>query len=246
MPDLWLKYQRKYFRIEAEIAGIFGTIKNRALTAADNDIPFHNQSLSVAQFGGAIQGEYRFLEGALRVQLELGFASGDPAPGFGNFPNRPVLNGYTRPGDIDGPRYNCPLTGPCIKSSIRNFRFARDYRIDSILFRELLGGITDAIYAKPTLSYQITEGLMVFGSTIGSRAVYRESTPSSTGPGTGDPYLGIEFNLGARYETSDGFFAQAVWGLLIPLGGLANNPPQPQNNSLDSAQIIRGLIGVKF
>ena len=32
---------------------------------------------------------------------------------------------------------------------IDNFRFHSDYRVDRILFREIIGTVTDAMYAKP-------------------------------------------------------------------------------------------------
>jgi uncharacterized protein (TIGR04551 family) len=63
IPDLWLKFERKAFRIEVELAGVFGSIGNRALTSADADNPVANESLLLRQFGGVLQTEFRFLDG---------------------------------------------------------------------------------------------------------------------------------------------------------------------------------------
>lgn len=251
MPDLWAKYERRDWRVEVEAAAIYGTIENRALTSALASDPGQSQSLTLLQFGAVGQGEYRFMDGQLRLQLEAGYASGDKAPGMGNSPRRVTggPNGNTRVEangnrSFDGRQYVCFENGSCPDSYIRNFRFNRDYRIDMILWREILGGITDAVYVKPTLSYQVAEGFNIFGSVIGSGAVYKESTPSGT-----DNLLGIELNAGAKYETEDGFYAQLMYGILFPQAGL-NNPagsgPNGTTQDTESAQALRGIIGIRY
>jgi uncharacterized protein (TIGR04551 family) len=247
IPDLWFKYERKAFRLEAEAAGIFGNISNRALNPADinSTTPGATQALSITQFGAVAQGEYRWLDGALHTGLEFGFASGSQTPGFGIYQNRQVKdangNPETQPGSIDGPRYQCPLTGLCTSTSINNFIFASDYRIDNILFRELIGGVTDTLYLKPTGSYQIADGFHVFASAVISRAQYQSSTPGQT-----DSWLGVELDGGLKYETEDGFFAQLTYAILFPLGGLGNYPATASATGLDNAQALRGLMGIKF
>ena len=242
VPDVWLKLERKTFRLELEAAAVFGSMENRALRAEDAGDPALSQALQVVQFGGAAQGEIRWPEYNLKLEVETGFASGDRAPGMGNKPRRRVSgsDNNTQSGDIDGPQYACQSTGGCSDSTVRNFRFNRDYRIDMILWREIVGGGTDAVYLKPKHTYVAADGFELYGAIIGSRAVYAESTPSST-----DPNLGIELDAGARYITEDGFMAGVAWGILFPMGGLANTQvadPQP----LENPQAVRALMGIKF
>src|SRR5262249_56752661 len=106
-PDLWLKYETKRFRVELEWAAVLGDIGNSALKAEDAGSPNLNQSLSVTQFGAVAQSEFRFVEGALKVGMEIGFASGDRAPGLGNRPRRlgKGLDGGPLGGGIGGPQY---------------------------------------------------------------------------------------------------------------------------------------------
>ncbi len=251
MPDLWVKVEKKNWRIEAEAAAIVGWINNRSQTTADFNTP-GMKTLLYQQFGGVVQGEYKFLNGDLEVGGEIGFASGDKDPGFGNYPARKGSgpNGATAYGDIDGPQYHCDAVG-CSPGGnvISNFRFNRDYRVDMIMYRELLGGITDSVYLRPRISYRVTHGLHLFGAAIYSRAIYGESTPSAVlkndGTVTSDPNLGIEFNAGASYETEDGFFAKVQYGILIPLGGFAA-PATATPVTLDNAQAVRGAFGIKF
>ncbi|WNG60719.1 TIGR04551 family protein [Archangium gephyra] len=241
IPDVWLRYEERNFRVELELAAYLGQINGLAQTAAQANDPSFNQSLDVMAFGGAAVGEYRMLNGQLNLQMELGFASGDRAPGFGAYPGVPGTgeNGATQPGNVDGPQFRCG-TGGCSDNAIRNFRFNRAYRVDSILWRELVGTVTDAIYVKPTIRYTLTQGFDVFGSAIYSQSIYSESTPSST-----ERMLGIETNLGARYETEDGFVARVDWSVLFPLNGL-NETNVNSRVELATAHAIRGTLGIRF
>jgi uncharacterized protein (TIGR04551 family) len=244
IPDVWAKLERKNFRIEGEFAAILGSIGNRALSGANSNQPGENQRLDVWQFAAVLQGEYKLLNGDLEIGGEVGFASGDNAPGFGNAPRR--RNSQRRSGDIDGPQYQCSSSGSCPDNTIRNFRFNRDFRVDMILYREILGGVTDSLYVKPRVQYRITQGLNVYGAAVYSRAIYAESTPSGgneTQPR--DPNLGIELNAGARYETEDGFYAQAQYGILFPLGGF-NREQSGAAAALVNAQAFRGVFGIRF
>jgi uncharacterized protein (TIGR04551 family) len=244
IPDVWLRYEERNFRVELEMAAYIGTIGNRSgvpqsPTTAD---PNQEQALDVRAFGGAAVGEYRLLNGQLNLQLELGVASGDRAPGFGAYAGRSGsgAGGFTQPGDVDGPQFRCG-NNECGDSFIRNFRFNRAYRVDNILWRELIGTVTDAVYAKPTVRYTLAPGFDAFGSVIYSQALYAESTPSFT-----ERPLGIETNLGARYETEDGFIARAEWSVLFPLGGLQDENEFLRPTELATAHAVRGVIGIRF
>ena len=236
VPDLWFKYAEKRFRIEAEIAAQLGSIDGRALTSNDPT----TQSLRIAQFGGVLQTEFHVIENKLHLGVELGFASGDKASGFGNYPGRTGSgsSGNTAPGDVEGRQYSCD-TGGCSDNAIRNFRFNRDYRVDLILWRSLLNGVTDAFYVKPGLKYSIAEGFDVFGSVIYSQAFYEQSTPSSVSRG-----LGLEADIGARYMTEDGFVAGIDYGILFPLAGLKDLGNVGQE--LSTAHAVRGTLAIKF
>src|SRR5262249_11551004 len=158
IPDLWFKIERKSFRIELEAAAYLGKVNviDPTQPSASGFAPLGR--VTIAQYGGALQTEFRFLDGALKVGAEVGAASGDSAPGFGNKPNRPTNQTFQtlKPvgaqwGDYEGAQYGKRFCTPtsnntCIDLDIRNFRFNQDYRIDMILWREIIGGITDALY----------------------------------------------------------------------------------------------------
>jgi uncharacterized protein (TIGR04551 family) len=238
-PDIWIKFQTKKLRLELEAVGVFGKIGN------PNDQADLGQAITLRQFGAAASGNYKILD-ALDVSLEAGFASGDKAPGMGNLPGR----GPTQPGSIDGAQFCVTSSCKNVDTDMNNFRFNQDYRVDMILWREIFNGITDAFYIKPTVKYEITEGLGVWASLIYSRAIYGESTPSShldatTGQLVGDPNLGVEIDGGVRYDSGDGFTAGISYGVLFPLAGMANNIANPTIDA-STAQTVRGWFVIKY
>ncbi|WP_241757977.1 TIGR04551 family protein [Myxococcus landrumensis] len=240
IPDFWLRYEERNWRVEFELAAVLGKIGNRALIPGETSF---NQSLDVTQFGGVAQGEVKFLDQKLSLNLELGFASGDKAPGFGNYPGR--KNGpnsdrfYPERGDVEGPQYRCD-SGGCSDKDIRNFRFNRDYRVDLILWRELIGGITDAFYVRPSAKYSVAPGIDLWGRIIYSQAIYSESTPSSL-----NKSLGLELNAGVDYASEDGFIAGVAYGILFPMSGLEAFNLDPQVD-LQTPHTVRGWLGIKF
>jgi uncharacterized protein (TIGR04551 family) len=236
VPDLWIRYEERLFRVEAEMAAVYGSIGNPRNVGGNE--PGVEQSLRVLQFGGVAQGEVRLLNGELNLGVEVGFASGDKAPGFGNYPRRTRTDANTA--ENEGPQYTCDVGG-CADSAIRNFRFNRAYRPDLILWRELLGGVTDAFYLKPSAKYSLADGFDLYGSLIYSQAFYAESTPSTTSSA-----LGVEVDVGARYETEDGFVAGISWGIFFPMAGLQEPPSATVRPDFETAQALRGTLGIRF
>lgn len=241
IPDLWLRMLYKKWRLEFEFVSVTGRIDNRALLAgADVE---ESQTLELQQFGAVLQNEIKLVDDKLSLGLEIGFASGDDAPGFGNFPGRSSTTGASRRGDWEGPQYDC-TTAACADNDINNFRFDRDYRVDLILFREILGGITDTTYIKPSINYDITEGL---GANLG--IIYSMVNSTGTVP-TRDRPLGLEIDASINYLSDDGFVASLAYGVLFPLSGLDQlqsfaNPGAGVRDA-GTAQAVRGYFGVVF
>lgn len=259
IPDLWFKFENRSFRVEFEVAAYLG--KAQACQTFNGSPPGanpcsgFNQQLTIAQYGGALQTEYRLLDGALKIGLEIGAASGDSAPGFGDKPNRPSKQAPpTVPptttgaqwGDYDGAQYGrrpCrPLTQQpiCIDNDIRNFRFNQDYRIDLILWKDIIGGVTDAAYIRLPVSYAINDSFSVFGNFIYSRMIKATSTPSGT-----STQLGIELDAGVKYQSDDGFYAQLAYGVLFPFDALKYGYTSFSPGA-SIAQAIRAQLGIRF
>ena len=99
-------------------------------------------------------------------------------------------------------------------NDINNFRFNPDYHVDMILWRQIIGTVTDAFYLKPSLQYEISPGMGAKISAIYSSAIATSSTRGNSSP------LGLEFDVDFFYFSSDNFHAGLSYGLLIPLDGM--------------------------
>ncbi len=80
---------------------------------------------------------------------------------------------------------------------------------------------------------------------IYSQAIYTSSTPSASQTGLGSNALGLEFDLGLRYQTEDGLFVWLYYGILIPFDGLQNTSTFV-SPGFHVAQSLRGMIGIRF
>jgi uncharacterized protein (TIGR04551 family) len=236
IPDLWFRLVHKSWRLELEFVTVQGEIGNWAQDP--DDAATATENLTLEQYGAVLQNEFQLLDGDLSLGLELGYASGDPAYGFGNFPGR--RGEETTRGAWEGPQYAC-ATARCSDNKIQNFRFDRDYRVDMILFREILGGVTDATYVKPTLRYDVTEGLNLNLGIVYSQANEARSTPSGEKP------LGVEIDAGIMYRSDDNFVAGVRYGVLFPMGGLDQYDPITGDlGDASTAQAIRGIFAVTY
>jgi uncharacterized protein (TIGR04551 family) len=195
IPDLWGRVTLGGVTLEAELVGVFGSIDSL------NDISTGIINQSIFQLGGVARLNYKLMNGDLDLGLEVGFASGDQwealAQGTTNVKDAPFV-----PSDPND-------------KTISNFRFDFDYHVDLILFRELLGTVTNATYVKPTMSYWLTDRFQMKAQAIASFA----NVPVAT-PGNGTMY-GIELDADVGYYSpDDGFFAGISYGVLFPLDAM--------------------------
>lgn len=211
-------YARLYtgnIELGLELAVIAGGFKDRfGLTA--NDAPVRTDIL---QLGGALEALYR-VDGNKRgpvLSLKVGGASGDSFFGFGALDFADTQRGQ-RAGVFD--------------RNLDNFQFSPDYHVDLLLFRHVIGTVTDAWYASPGVSYFFDESVEGKLNAVYSQALFKRSTPSgasSSGadsPG-GELPLGLELDaelvLGAAPDRQEqGVLASIAGGVLFPFGAFDN------------------------
>jgi uncharacterized protein (TIGR04551 family) len=203
VTDVWFGVRYKGLTLDFEMAVLHASVDNASLLPGVET----REPITGTQWGGVFRASYRFPK--LEFGLELGVASGDSAPGFGY--RAPLNQLSSQPGDLDGPQINIPGD-----TNVNNFRFNSDYRIDLILWRRIIGTVTDAFYTRGRVAYQPLKDLWLEAVVIGSSALQAESTPS------GDKGLGVELDLMARYKLDLGFEALLGYGVLFPLSGLRN------------------------
>ena len=201
--DVWFGLRRGGLSLDLEGALVLSRVQNASLLPG---VDTRNE-ITGRQWGGVVRAQYAWPR--LQLHLELGLASGDPAPGFGVRP--PLYQIGSQPGDLDGPQINLPGD-----TTVDNFRFNPDYHVDLILWRRIIGTVTDAFYARPSVSWEALKGFWIDGALISSTALQAASTPS------GARDLGLELDLGVRYRLELGFEARLTYGVLFPLAGLDN------------------------
>lgn len=191
-PDLWGKLGIGPVTVEAEVVAQLGRVSRLdefGLSGAD-----------IRKYGGSGRVTYRALEGKLRFGLESGAASGD------QWDNTPAGNTNIAYANLLGGTGDTKLT---------QFLFNRDYKVDMILFRHLIGAVTNAGYVKPFLSYDLTKSIGFKVANITSFALKPVATPGN------ERMYGTEFNADIGY-TAGGFHGGVSYGVLFPFGALSH------------------------
>jgi uncharacterized protein (TIGR04551 family) len=250
IPDFWFQFLFGKFRFEAEAAVIWGSIDNTDIRGGNNnnnpDDPSGDEDgWNIQQMGITFQSEFRAFEDKLRVMLGGGYATGDSD-----------VEGLAPPAE----GFDVQLTRD---RTFSTFRFHPDYRVDLILFRNILQRVQGAYYLRPSVEYDFTRDLD--GQRIGGGATLiwsRASEPVQTPGNSAD--LGLEINLKLYYQAKDGalnddldklggFYTQLEYGVMFPLGGLGYLPGEEQDledagNPVDmsTAQMLRWYLGILY
>jgi uncharacterized protein (TIGR04551 family) len=252
IPDFWFQFLWGKFRFEAEAALVWGGIENTDIRFGDGndgsnyDNPNGDEDgWNIRQFGFTAQGEFRAFEDKLRIQLGGGYATGDDD-----------VEGLSPPAE----GFDTQLT---FNRTFSTFRFHPDYRIDLILFRNILQRVQGVYYLRPSVEYDFTrdqDGQRIGGGAalIWSRASQFVQTPGNS------PDLGLELNFKLYYQAKDGslnddleklggFYTQLEYGVMFPLGGLGYLPGEEQEfedagNPVDlsTAQTVRWYLGILY
>ncbi len=221
----WFRLSGARFRVEAELAYAHANLEQSSLIpGAEITVPVTSD-----QLGAALQSTFDI--GPSRLGFDAGFASGDSAPGFGAYPRF----GAAAPtaGAFDGAQANLPSD-----TTVDNYRFHPDYRIDLILFREILGTITDAVYLRPHAHVAIvragTSRLELGAAAIVSWAMKAASTPGNAS------FLGVELDPELRYVAA-GFTAGLQYGVFLPGPAWDRGASSEGDTTLDArpAQALR-------
>jgi uncharacterized protein (TIGR04551 family) len=250
IPDFWFQFLWNKLRIEAEATLVWGGIENTNVQGANNfDNPDNNDpdddGWNIRQFGIATQAEFRAFEDKLRVMAGFGYATGDDD-----------VEGLIPPAEGFDPQLTKNRT-------FSTFRFHPDYRVDLILWRNILQRIQAAYYVRPSVEYDFNRepnGQRIGGGAalIWSRASQFVQTPGNSHD------LGLELDFKLYYQAKDGslnddpdkmggFYTQIEYGVMFPLGGLGYLPGEEQDLAdadnpveIDTAQTLRWYLGILF
>jgi uncharacterized protein (TIGR04551 family) len=233
-PDAWFKLGYKLLTLELEVSALLGSAADGGPLVEDTS----PRNLTLKQLGWVAASEIRLAHNALSLGFETGGATGDSAENVNSYLNYRWKLVTQPPGD----------------HKLTDFKFNPDYQIDQILFRRLLGTVTNALYIKPSVTYwlDLAEGrqLGLSGALLYSMALVPVSTPGNS------LSYGVEANLGVTYRNpGDGFFGGVTYGVLWPMGALdrGRNPSGASTtggftvtDDAETAQVLRAFLGIKF
>ena len=201
--DCWLRVSGPWGRVEAEAFGLTGAYQQASLIPGVE----LRDPVALRQLGAAVQSRFGQDQAGLSFGLDAGAASGDPAPGWGSFAAATAPAGTAgsfRAAQIDAPRDNM----------LSELHFAADYRVDRILFREILGAVADAAYLRPHLRYAVAD--WGAGQWVADLAVIQSwAIEAATTPG-GAANLGLELDPTVTYRSRDGIDASLAWATFLP------------------------------
>ena len=132
--------------------------------------------------------------------------------------------------------------------TISTFRFHPSYRVDLILWRNIMRQVTGAYYFRPGISYDFMRS--DFGQLLGARLDFiwsRATAPLQTWGNDAD--LGVEIDVSLYFRTEDGpdlddgYYAMLQYGVLFPMQGLGY---LDEDTDLETAQTLRLLLGRAF
>ncbi|MEM7603958.1 MAG: TIGR04551 family protein [Myxococcota bacterium] len=235
-PDLWARLRWGGLRLEVEAAYQTGRLDNVTAFNAEDGAP---QDYRLRQFGLAIEGEYRVpqLDDKFYVRVYTGLATGDAQ-----------LRGFSVRDEVDNGT----------DGTLSQFGFHPNYRVDLILWRNIMGRVAGAWYLRPGLGYDIIRSprgrlFGLSGDVIYSRAMRQQQSYGDS------PNLGVELNLAAYYRSEDGpgffdgFYASFQYGVLFTMDGLGyrtDENGQPEiaggNPGIGNAQTMRLILGVQY
>ncbi len=217
IPDLWLKFlwEPRYqtsIRLELEASYIYGSIGYVSLPASGDvadcfgangsTAGCQDRQRDVRQLGIAFQSEVK-LNSFFRFGLDAGYASGRDEYGF-----------QLKDGKVDA------------ETPPSNFKFDRDYIVDMILFREIIGAVTNATYFKPWGQLDFwTRNNDTFGLNLAG--IYSFANDAGATP-SGESALGAELNSMLFYQEEGRFRADLAYALLLPLAAFNEVEGRPR------------------
>ena len=196
--SLWGKVGIGHHLFEAELVGHLGSLDKVM------DLNGSAASMSIEKFGGAARWTWRALEDKLHLGFESGFATGDQ---WDNTPQGNTNIAYAN------------LLGGPGDTSLSQFFFNRDYHVDMILWRRLVGAVTNAAYFKPFGYYDVTKSIRASLSNVSSVALNPVATPGNSS------FYGTEFDSEVGYNTGK-FYLGIAYGVYFPFGAMAHPTDQ--------------------
>ncbi len=227
LPDLWFRLDYGKLHLEAEAALLGGKINSFS-----DQLKTQTQPLDILEFGGVAHADYKLLHDALHLALDVGFASGDAAE------------------DQNGRIHFATAQRLPVGNRISNFMFDPDFHVDLILFRRILGTVSNATYVKPSIAYDLIQDPLNRNNLSAKvDVIYSLANVPVAYPGN-SANLGLEIDAHVMYENrKEGFYAGLAYGVLFPFAALNFRSDifgTRFGHDAEAAQTLQARLVVKF
>ncbi len=230
-PDVWMRVNWRTLRVEFEAAAVLGYFSHRDLSIGPANLDTLTigelERSTLSQAGYALEFKYGMFDDRFHVGLDQGFATGDRQPPRNYDPMSPLPNSYEASGD----------------TNLTAFRFNPAYVGDMLLFRELLGTASNAVYFKPWLAFYTFQD----NASLRVDIEYAFAQHKSATPGASARSYGLEINGAVRYhDTRDPIFVQLQYGVMFPFGAFDVPSASGTNVDAEAAQSLQIQMGIGF
>jgi uncharacterized protein (TIGR04551 family) len=221
-PDVWFKAGLAVapdllLKVEMEVAGRYGTVSNTRFVQ-------EKLKRNLQGIGGVARIE---LEAPTwRAGIEAGGASGDADSLAFGILDAPTLG---EPDSLSGGQ-----ASELQDTALTSFVLHPGHTVDQILFRRVIGAVTNAWYVKPSTHIEFWQR-GPSAAWIEASALYGAAFVAGATPGEETP-LGVEGQLGLGARFGDHVETRLDGAVLVPLAGLKNgsslNDPLPWTTRL--------------
>jgi len=193
----WFNLYHRNFSLKSELAFITGDIGKMLLDDGNET------KVKAEMVGAAIEMEHRFIPRKFHLSLFTGIASPDDA----QFVQGDSWN-------LPGNSINSSATGS--DSKVQNFRFHKNYNINSTLWNEFLGRFTAGYYASLFGTFYVIDEFKIDLGLTYSMALTKKNSLGGEGlVNAVEPFLGLD------YANKSGLRMGAKYQLGVPASGLS-------------------------
>ena len=203
--DAYMKLYLSHFEFNAEVSVRAGRFRdtNTSQTAS-------LETTNIMQIGGAFELSFWPDDRRRGPQLMLrgGGASGDSWEGWGALDRADSQRGIRNNGTAD--------------RSLTNFNFSPDYHVDLLMYRRIIGTVTDSWYVAPEARYFFNDQVEGRLRSVYSQSFFRNTTPGGALP------MALEFDgelhVGSPPEgEQSGLRGVLQGGIAFPFGAFDRN-----------------------
>jgi len=220
--DGWAKLHHRRFSLKTEVAFLTGNIGKMLLDDGSE------KDVKTESVGVALEAEFKAIPDKFNISLFTGLASPDDAD-------------YVQADSWNNPGNSVNSDAANSDTKVQNFRFNRNYNINSALWNQFLGRFTAGYYASLFGTYYILDELKVDLGATYSMALYKNNSIGGQGlPNALEPFIGVD------YANKSGLRAGVKYQFGVPFDGMTVIDANNDEVKSDFYHFLNIYLGIVF